>query len=675
MKQQVILEGSRLEHGACTMATPRKGIFRNFRVVIALIASILVLAACGTTTGPAVNPDNGGKQLDIAAMENTDIGPVLVQGAFEALSEQTAIIHGSGRDIWDQSDEFHFAYLEVQGDFEVKVQVHAVAYTDEWAKAGLMVRQALTPDSAHALIAVTPAERAGLTWRPSTGASSDSVILERNGAPLWLRLTRVGNSFTGYLGDGTSEWQVVHTVSIGMGASAYVGLALTSHAPSAVANATFSSFSISPEVVGAPEPAPPTNPNPPTPSEPPVENPAPPEPPVENPAPPTSPEPPIEDPAPPIGDVLTQWVCASAPLAPAYTPTLFVSTTGSDSNSGRRESEPLRTLAAVARIVQPGDVVWVRGGTYSSDVAFYRSGTASSPIVIESYPGECAILDGSGLTSRSSKLRFEGVSHYVFRNFVVRNSPGDGVTLFQSHNNVLSNIESYGNYWAGIAIQRSDNNLLSHVIAHHNYDAGGGGGDADGIGISAGDGNRIQYCISYSNSDDGVDTWLSTNTVVDRCISFNNGFQAQGDGNGFKLGGQGQRTGTLITNSISFGNRRNGFDHNTSPGVTVRNSTAFDNGGWGFVVNNGTMVNNLALGNSAGDAYRGSGNSLTTNSWDLGISSSVLQSTDTTSDNFLSLLSSSQAIGAGTGATPDLGALQLGETIQSVFGIQLSSLR
>ncbi|QDU25496.1 hypothetical protein ETAA8_05650 [Anatilimnocola aggregata] len=78
----------------------------------------------------------------------------------------------------------------------------------------------------------------------------------------------------------------------------------------------------------------------------------------------------------------------------AVGPKLFVDATrGHDSNAGT-EAAPWRSLRYAARKVQPGDTIYLRGGTYYEHVALVRSGTAEAPITIASYPGELAILDG-----------------------------------------------------------------------------------------------------------------------------------------------------------------------------------------------------------------------------------------------------------------------------------------
>ena len=122
------------------------------------------------------------------------------------------------------------------------------------------------------------------------------------------------------------------------------------------------------------------------------------------------------------------WVCPDAPLEPRFAPTLYVAVDGDDAADGRTPARAFATLARAADVARAGDVVWVRGGVYAADVAFQRSGRSDAPIVFESHPGECAVLDGAGL-ERLQRPRFESVRHVVFRNFVVRRSPSEGIYL------------------------------------------------------------------------------------------------------------------------------------------------------------------------------------------------------------------------------------------------------
>lgn len=66
---------------------------------------------------------------------------------------------------------------------------------------------------------------------------------------------------------------------------------------------------------------------------------------------------------------------------------------GDDANPGSLE-KPWRTVQHGVQQLQPGDTLYLRGGTYYEHVTVRRSGTAEKPITLRSYPGELAILDG-----------------------------------------------------------------------------------------------------------------------------------------------------------------------------------------------------------------------------------------------------------------------------------------
>ena len=79
--------------------------------------------------------------------------------------------------------------------------------------------------------------------------------------------------------------------------------------------------------------------------------------------------------------------------------TYFVSTTGNNANAGT-ELAPWRYLSYAYTRVVPGDTVYVRGGSYTSEshsVDFVnKTGTATAKYTFRAYPGEIPILDGPG---------------------------------------------------------------------------------------------------------------------------------------------------------------------------------------------------------------------------------------------------------------------------------------
>jgi hypothetical protein len=75
----------------------------------------------------------------------------------------------------------------------------------------------------------------------------------------------------------------------------------------------------------------------------------------------------------------------------------YVSTSGSDSNPGTL-TQPWRTIQHSMDVVNPGDTVYVRGGTYYERLTLKRCGTSNAWITFKNYPGETPIIDGSYVT-------------------------------------------------------------------------------------------------------------------------------------------------------------------------------------------------------------------------------------------------------------------------------------
>ena len=82
--------------------------------------------------------------------------------------------------------------------------------------------------------------------------------------------------------------------------------------------------------------------------------------------------------------------------------TYYVATNGSDSYAGSL-SKPFKTIQKAANIAQPGDTVFVRGGTYRETVRPSRSGTGSSPIAFKAYGSEKVTISGADVVSGWSK--------------------------------------------------------------------------------------------------------------------------------------------------------------------------------------------------------------------------------------------------------------------------------
>ncbi len=169
-------------------------------------------------------------------------------GGFLEGSVGTYTITGSGADIWDTSDEFHYAYKMLTGPGSIIARVVSIGNTDPWAKAGVMIRETLEPGSKHAFAYITPSNGVASQGRVSTGGDSFSTNQAGIAAPHWVKLERdFGGNFTvSHSADG-STWVPVENATkanIQMSANAYIGLAVTSHNTNATCEAQFSNVSI-----------------------------------------------------------------------------------------------------------------------------------------------------------------------------------------------------------------------------------------------------------------------------------------------------------------------------------------------------------------------------------------------------------------------------------------------
>ena len=166
-------------------------------------------------------------------------------GSFVEAPAGTYTMTASGADIWAvngvEADEFHFAYKTLTGVGSIVARVQSVENTNAWAKAGVMIRETLNPDSAHVMMAVTPASGVSFQRRPGTGGTSVDTTSSGITAPYWVKIERdLTGNFTAYRSANGSTWETQGTENIPMSSNVYIGLALTSHDAALTCEAVFS---------------------------------------------------------------------------------------------------------------------------------------------------------------------------------------------------------------------------------------------------------------------------------------------------------------------------------------------------------------------------------------------------------------------------------------------------
>jgi hypothetical protein len=173
-----------------------------------------------------------------------DIGSVLEAGSYSQ-SGGTFTVKGSGTDIWGTSDTFQFVSTPMTGNGTVTARVVSETATNAWTKAGVMIRATRSATSAYAAVEVTPSNGVVYQARTSTAAEAGTTQGAMVTAPYWVQVVRSGNTFTGYSSPDGSSWTQIGTYTSSMPSQVYVGLAVTSHAPTSLATAVFDNVTVS----------------------------------------------------------------------------------------------------------------------------------------------------------------------------------------------------------------------------------------------------------------------------------------------------------------------------------------------------------------------------------------------------------------------------------------------
>jgi len=185
------------------------------------------------------------------------------QGYPASLVEEPAgtyTMSATGEDIGGTTDQFRFLYKKLSGPGTIVARVLSVQNTNEWSKAGVMIRRSLDPTSPYAAVYITPGYGCRFQGRLALGAeaTSDSSVAtpEQNAivAPYWVKLERDNsNNFSAYYSSDGVTWQALawNPQNISMPTDVYVGLVLTSHNANAVCKAQFSDVKITGSATGA----------------------------------------------------------------------------------------------------------------------------------------------------------------------------------------------------------------------------------------------------------------------------------------------------------------------------------------------------------------------------------------------------------------------------------------
>ena len=407
---------------------------------------------------------------------------------------------------------------------------------------------------------------------------------------------------------------------------------------------------------------------------------------------------------------------------------------------------PTTFTKGLSLLKNPGDTLYLLAGQYDLDKTTIQklNGTKQKHIVIAGYDpmnskgSYDAILDFRTTPYGTRGLQIKNNCTYLhIKNLTLRYS-GKNNLYNEGSFCLFENLDIYGSGDTGCQMKNGGDNIIKNVDSHHNFDyqtmsgtTANFGGNADGFADKqfTGNGNHYIGCRAWCNSDDGWDFFervSNTQTIMEYCVCYQNGpatydmtnnpryetdkawfdskmgttmtdrygntikitmdkYPCQGNGNGFKLGGEKTNHQVTVHHCLAVANNTKGFDQNNNGGTMwLYNNSAYANTvNYGFTTACGTntLQNNISLNSIKGDSYKSQ--TLVANdhnSWNSGFTCAVsdFQSLDTTQilsvrqadgslqeGTFMRLVDGSKLIDAGidvnigyNGSAPDLGCYE-----------------
>lgn len=181
----------------------------------------------------------GGVIVSSAAAEEVSVGAFKKQtsvsepknrGSASYDSEREEyLISGSGTNMWDQRDEFHFVWNRMSGDFVLRARMRFVGDgVDPHGKMGWMVRRNLEANSPYADVAVHGDGLVSLQFRRTSGGETEEIQSSVS-APDVVQFERIGHTFRMSVAPMGELLASEELADFDLGDEVYVGLFVCSH--------------------------------------------------------------------------------------------------------------------------------------------------------------------------------------------------------------------------------------------------------------------------------------------------------------------------------------------------------------------------------------------------------------------------------------------------------------
>jgi hypothetical protein len=195
----------------------------------------------------------------------------------------------------------------------------------------------------------------------------------------------------------------------------------------------------------------------------------------------------------------------------------------------------LQTALSQPKKIRPGSVILLRAGTYTGKFNSTLNGEDGAPITIRSYPGEWAVIDGNSTNPSlaTNTLKING-NYTTWRDFEVMNSE----TATRRRRDVINPPDPSTPLRGDGMEVNGHNTTLINLVVHDN--------------------------------DNGIGFWQpATNSEINGCVLFNNGWYSPDRGHGHGIYIQNQTGIKKITDVVSVNNFGHGMKAYAEQGYAV----------------------------------------------------------------------------------------------------------
>lgn len=308
--------------------------------------------------------------------------------------------------------------------------------------------------------------------------------------------------------------------------------------------------------------------------------------------------------------------------------TFHVALNGNDTTGTGSVLLPWRTIAKGLTAVNPGDTLYIRGGTWSESfnlTASGKAGTSTARITLAGYPGDTTIIapaqraifcssvnryftikdmiwDGINHPAGTNGNLIAGVTGFIFQNLDIKFWNYNSLYIERSTDCIIRNCLLHdsrstgepGTRWYGLYCSNGNTNLIMEGCDL--YRCPGGGSQIYANPAVSGMINGVIYRNNrfHHNNPEGFLTVAIGGLVISEGsgaqiqnvqfynnLVYNNGVIGGGQADGIRVGGgtsANSPTNTQIYNNVFYGNAHRGIAIDSgSVGTIIRNNISFGN--------------------------------------------------------------------------------------------------